>query len=214
MRVQSTKMSLILEGGTVTTDLNQTDLGAQAWELLHELRLRGFVPAKDSAHEAELVEAGLAMTRGQNLALTPAGRQAHARWARLPAGSPEGAAGLEAYRAFLPLNAQLLRICTDWQLRPDGSLNDHSDSAYDFKVLERLDRLDAHIAALVNKLAEAVPRFAAYPGRLTAALDRIADDRQWLASPRCDSYHTVWMQMHEDLLTAVGASREDEPEPE
>jgi hypothetical protein len=207
-------MAVILEGGPVTTDLNQTDVSDKARELLHELRLRGFVPARDSAHEAELVEAGLAMTRGQNLALTPDGRQAHARCARLAPGSPEDTVAQEAYQAFLPLNTQLLRICTDWQLRPDGSLNDHSDSAYDFKVLERLDRLDERIAILVNRLAEAVPRFSAYPGRLTAALDKIADDRQWLASPRCDSYHTVWMQMHEDLLTAVGASREDEPEPE
>jgi hypothetical protein len=198
----------------VTTDLSQTDVSERAWERLHELRLRGFVPARGSADEAELTEAGLVMVRGQNLALTPAGRQAHAVWARLPAGSPEDAVAQEAYQAFLPFNTQLLRICTDWQLRPDGSPNDHSDSAYDFKVLERLDRLDERIATLVNKLAEAVPRFSAYPGRLTAALDKIADDRQWLASPRCDSYHTVWMQMHEDLLTAVGASREDEPEPE
>jgi hypothetical protein len=198
----------------VTTDLNQTDLSDKAWELLHELRLRGFVPAKAATHESELVEAGLVMARGQNLALTPDGRQAHALWARLPAGSPEDTVAQEAYQAFLPLNTQLLRICTDWQLRPDGSLNDHSDSAYDFKILERLDRLDERITILVNRLAEAVPRFSAYPGRLTAALDKIADDRQWLASPRCDSYHTVWMQMHEDLLTAVGASREDEPEPE
>lgn len=198
----------------VTTDLNQTDLSDKAWELLHELRLRGFIPAKATTHEAELAEAGLVMVRGQNLALTPDGRQAHARCARLPAGSPEEAVAQEAYQAFLPLNTQLLRICTDWQLRPDGSLNDHSDAAYDFKVLERLDRLDERIATLVNKLAEAVPRFSAYPVRLTAALDKITDDRQWLASPRCDSYHTVWMQMHEDLLTAVGASREDEPEPE
>ena len=198
----------------MTTDLNQTDVSERAWERLHELRLRGFLPAKGHADEAELIEAGLAMTRGANLALTPTGRQAHALWARLPAGSPEEAVAQQAYQAFLPFNTQLLRICTDWQLRPDGSPNDHSDSAYDFKVLERLDRLDERIATLVNKLAEAVPRFSAYPGRLTAALDKIADDRQWLASPRCDSYHTVWMQMHEDLLTAVGASREDEPEPE
>lgn len=198
----------------MTTDLKQSDLSDKAWELLHELRLRGFIPARATTQESELAEAGLAVTRGQNLALTSAGRRAHARCARLPAGSPEDAAAQEAYQAFLPLNTQLLRICTDWQLRPDGSPNDHSDSAYDFKVLERLDRLDERIATLVDQLAEAVPRFADYPGRLTAALDRIVDDRQWLASPRCDSYHTVWMQLHEDLLTAVGASREDEPEPE
>ena len=30
------------------------------------------------------------------------------------------------------------------------------------------------------------------------------------ASPACDSYHTVWMQFHEDLLLATGRSRADE----
>lgn len=177
------------------------------------MRLRGLIPASGSAVEAELAEAGLIRPRGPNLGLTPAGREAHAAWARLPAGSPQEEAARRAYQDFLPLNAALLRVCTDWQLRPDGSPNDHSDRAYDWKVLERLDRLDERVASLVGRLAEAVPRFSAYPGRLSAALDRIAGDRQWLASPRCDSYHTVWMQMHEDLLTAVGASREDEPEP-
>jgi hypothetical protein len=59
-----------------------------------------------------------------------------------------------------------------------------------------------------------VPRFAGYRQRLTDALDKISDDRAWLASPRCDSYHTVWMQLHEDLLIAVGVNRADEAQPE
>ena len=28
-------------------------------------------------------------------------------------------------------------------------------------------------------------------------------DSDWLTSPRIDSYHTVWMQLHEDLLLAL-----------
>jgi hypothetical protein len=63
-------------------------------------------------------------------------------------------------------------------------------------------------------LGQSVPRFANYRSRLTDALDRISGDRAWLASPRCDSYHTVWMQLHEDLLSAVGVNRADEAQPE
>ena len=37
---------------------------------------------------------------------------------------------------------------------------------------------------------------------------------EWLTSPRCDSYHTVWMQLHEDLLLAIGGDRGNEPAPE
>ena len=32
-------------------------------------------------------------------------------------------------------------------------------------------------------------------------------DHEWLTSPRIDSYHTVWMQLHEDLLLALGKNR-------
>jgi hypothetical protein len=43
---------------------------------------------------------------------------------------------------------------------------------------------------------------------LRAALDRAdAGEREWVTSPRCDSYHTVWMQLHEDVLLALGLER-------
>jgi hypothetical protein len=185
-----------------------------AWALLHDLRLRGFRPAKGTPAEEELTAAGLVLVRGVNLALAPAGREAHAAWARLTPGSEEEVLAKTTYERFLVFNVEFLRICTDWQLKPGNQPNDHSDAAYDFKILERLDRLDERAGALVEALGKAVPRFADYRGRLTEALDKISDDRAWLASPRCDSYHTVWMQMHEDLLGAVGVNRADEAQPE
>lgn len=189
-------------------------LSADAWGLLHDLRLRGFRPAKGGPAEEELVAAGVAMARGTNIALTPAGREAHAVWARLAPGSEEEALAKDAYERFLMLNVEFLRLCTDWQLKPGNEPNDHSDAAYDFKVLERLDRLDERAGALLDSLGKAVGRFGSYRSRLTDALDKISDDRAWFASPRCDSYHTVWMQLHEDLLTAVGVDRADEAQPE
>ena len=189
-------------------------LSEDALGLLHELRLRGFMPAKGSPAQDELVDAGLAMMRGTNVAMTPAGRDAHATWARLAPGSEDEAQALGAYERFLALNVEFLRICTDWQLKPGNEPNDHSDAAYDFKVLERLDRLDERAGQLLAGLGKTVPRFGGYRVRLTDALDKISDDRAWLASPRCDSYHTVWMQLHEDLLIAVGVNRADEAQPE
>jgi hypothetical protein len=189
-------------------------LSDSAWALLHDLRLRGFRPAKGEPAEEELLAAGVALARGNNLALTPAGREAHAAWARLAPGSEEEALAQSAYERFLTLNGEFLRLCTDWQLKPGNVPNDHSDSAYDFKILERLDRLDERAGQLLDSLGKAVPRFGAYRSRLADALDKISDDRAWFASPRCDSYHTVWMQLHEDLLTAVGVNRADEAQPE
>lgn len=201
----------------MSADITQSSvptLTEEAWALLHDLRLRGFRPAKGGAAEEGLDAAGLVLVRGANLALAPAGREAHAAWARLSVGSEEEALARSTYERFLVFNVEFLRICTDWQLKPGNQPNDHSDAAYDFKILERLDRLDERAAALIEPLGKAVPRFAGYRGRLTDALDRIGEDRAWLASPRCDSYHTVWMQLHEDLLTAVGVNRSDEEQPE
>lgn len=188
-------------------------LSEEAWAILHDLRLRGFRPGTDGPAEEELLAAGVAMTRGANLALTSAGREAHAAWARLAPGSEEETLARHAYERFLTLNGEFLRLCTDWQLKPGNEPNDHSDAAYDFKVLERLDRLDERAGQLLEGLGKMVTRFASYRSRLTDALDKISDDRAWFASPRCDSYHTVWMQLHEDLLTAVGVDRADEAQP-
>ena len=197
-----------------TTQSPLPTLSEQAWAMLHDLRLRGFRPAKGGPLEDEITAAGFALVRGTNLALAPAGREAHAVWARLTPASAEEVLAKATYERFLVFNNEFLRICTDWQLKPGNQPNDHSDAAYDFKVLERLDRLDERVAPLVETLAKAVPRFGDYRGRLTEALDKISEDRAWLASPRCDSYHTVWMQMHEDLLGAVGVNRADEKQPE
>jgi hypothetical protein len=197
-----------------TTQSPVPTLSDDAWALLHDLRLRGFRPATGAPAEGELTTAGLIMVRGANVALAPLGREAHAAWARLTPGSEEEGVARNVYERFLVFNVEFLRICTDWQLKPGNQPNDHADTAYDFKVLERLDRLDERAGALVETLAKAAPRFAGYRQRLTDALDRISDDRAWLASPRCDSYHTVWMQLHEDLLSAVGVNRSDEAQPE
>jgi hypothetical protein len=199
---------------TDTTHGPVPTLNEEAWALLHDLRLRGFRPAKGGPAEEELLSAGLVISRGANVAMSPAGREAHAAWARLTPGSEEEAQARDAYQRFLTLNVEFLRLCTDWQVKPNNEPNDHSDTAYDFKILERLDRLDERAGALLETLGKTVPRFSGYRSRLTDALERISDDRAWLASPRCDSYHTVWMQFHEDLLTAVGVNRADEAQPE
>ena len=65
-----------------------SELSDKAYDLLHQVRLRGFVPTANNTVEGELAEAGLVALRGTNVALSPAGRDAHAVWARLPRGQP------------------------------------------------------------------------------------------------------------------------------
>ena len=181
-------------------------------ELLHELRLRGMMPAVDGPAADALVADGLAARKGQFLTLTPQGREVHDRDARLTEGSDEEGVAQHTYDVFMPMNQELLQICTDWQLRPGNVPNDHTDVQYDWGVIDRCKALDERAGPVVRHLGKSVERFAVYRPRLRDALRKVEDgEHDWLVSPRIDSYHTVWMQLHQDLLLALGINREDEP---
>jgi hypothetical protein len=190
------------------------DICDESWLRLHDVRLRGMVTAPDDEPTRELLACGYATQRGAFVGLTRDGRDAHAVWARLPADSYEENAARRAYDQFLPLNVELLRVCTDWQLRPGGAQNDHCDAVYDWKVIDRLRELDERAGPMVRKLGAAVPRFAPYRVRLREALARIEDgEHPYFTGVACDSYHMVWNWMHEDLLCALGIDRASEPQP-
>lgn len=150
-------------------------------------------------------------------------------WMLLPAGRAEGermlAAELDAtghrgavdaaYRSFLSLNQRLLQACTDWQLRPSPGtepvLNDHSDAAYDATVVAGLRSIDAAVQPIAAALADLFARFGRYPARFTRALEKTeAGDGDWFTKPTIDSYHTVWFELHENLLSTLGIPRGSE----
>ncbi len=119
-----------------------------------------------------------------------------------------------AYRDFLGLNGELLSICTDWQVRlVDGVevANDHADLERDARVLTRLEVLHRRIGPVLDRLGVAWDRFDGYGSRLSSAHERIvAGETEWLTRPTIDSYHTVWFELHEDLLATLGRRRVDE----
>jgi pyruvate,orthophosphate dikinase len=48
-----------------------------------------------------------------------------------------------------------------------------------------------------------------------ARLDRAAaavaaGDQRFVSSPRVDSYHSIWFELHEELIRLAGRSRSDE----
>jgi len=181
------------------------------WELLHMARLRGgLVDAGSEVVVVRVVEMGFAARSPKGIGLTRKGLAAHAAWARVPAGDAETAIE-RAYQRFLALNRELIRVCYDWQVRPGGAPNDHSDPTYDWAIVDRLVALDDRIGPILRGAAKGVTRFATYRPRLRAARVRVADGEvEWLTSPLVDSYHTVWMQLHEDLLLALGRDRASE----
>ncbi|MCX7621056.1 MAG: hypothetical protein N2037_09475 [Acidimicrobiales bacterium] len=153
-------------------------------------------------------------------------------WSLLPAGRIRGEALLAAeldstgsrevvgaaYHRFLALNAELLRVCTDWQVRTDiddHTLNDHSDAAYDEQVISRLGQVHQQVVPVIAELSEVLDRFSGYAPRLSEALERVTNgELDWFARPLVDSYHTVWFELHENLLATLGIERASEPRAE
>ena len=64
---------------------------------------------------------------------------------------------------------------------------------------------------IVTAAAAQVPRLSRYSAKLQAALDNVhAGETAWLSRPLIDSYHTVWFELHEELIVAAGLTRESE----
>ncbi|WP_354699667.1 hypothetical protein DSM112329_05388 [Paraconexibacter sp. AEG42_29] len=114
------------------------------------------------------------------------------------------------YEEFTPLNSGFKELVHRWQLR-DGQPNDHADAAYDAGVLADLDALHDRFEPLLGRVAGIVPRLSPYPGRFHAALTRVrAGESEWFLRPMIDSYHTVWFELHEDLIGLAGLTRLEE----
>ena len=109
-----------------------------------------------------------------------------------------------ALDAFVTLDQRMKEIVTAWQLRdPDAQLiNDHSDPDYDRSVLDRLAVLHADAVAVADSSRGRESAAAGYRMRLVrAAMDAArAGDGRYVASPRVDSYHGVWFELHEELI--------------
>ena len=194
--------------------------------VLHALRCIGFAALSRVADAAGLAEAeveshlidlavsGLVTrTTGEFGAwgLTEAGRLEDARLTaeELAAVGARGAVST-AYETFMVLNPELLDLCSAWHLRTvDGiaAPNDHSDSTYDARVLDGFVDLDRRADLVCTDLSTALPRFRRYRERLTTALERAQCGALEHLTDSMTSYHTVWFQLHEDLLATLGIPR-------
>ena len=146
--------------------------------------------------------------------LTDAGRTAAAELLRNELAMTEARGDVRnGYDSFMDLNSKLLQVCTDWQMCQVGSthvLNDHLDADYDARVLSRLLRIDGSAQRICEDLARRLERFGVYGSRLASALEKaLAGDTAYVTDS-LESYHSVWFQLHEDLLVTLGISREAE----
>jgi hypothetical protein len=203
------------------------DSGSRLLALL-ALRLKGFaepgavgdvvgLDADTAATELKELEAsGLAAYRaGTSLtgyALTGEGR---AEGASLLSAELDAAGARDvvdgAYRRFLELNSTMLALCTDWQVKPGEQLNDHTDDDYDQEVIGRLVELDDQLRPVLASLRGVLRRYEPYGPRFRAALERVlGGDIDYFTKPLVPSYHTVWFELHEDLLATLGIDRANE----
>jgi hypothetical protein len=145
--------------------------------------------------------------------VTEAGRTENER--RLAAELALAGAGdavRDLHTRFVPLNRRFGEACTRWQIRPTRTdpmaFNDHTDWAWDERVLRELTSLGRDLADVCAGLADSLQRFDGYADRYSSALARVdAGQRRWVDAPDVDSCHTVWIQLHEDLLATLGIPR-------
>jgi hypothetical protein len=151
---------------------------------------------------------------GARVTLTPEGRRVHQELLaeQLDAGAREALGA--CYRRFVPLNAEVLALCTDWQLRtggPEPVVNDHADPDYDRRIFDRLAALAAAAAPVLDELAGVAPRYGAHRDGLVHAAEQVrGGDTAFLTNPRVRCFHTAWFELHEDLLATLGLDRASE----
>jgi len=146
---------------------------------------------------------GLVRSRGEagRISLTPAGA---ARLELLMAEATDGVGRSRVeviYQEFLPVNREFLSAVS--ALQSGSRING------DVAVLTLRSLVDRTGPMLVS-LSGMLPRFMGYLPRFDRALGRAEHRPEWLDSPVCDSVHTVWFELHEHLLAALGRTRTEE----
>src|SRR4051794_31869731 len=142
-------------------------------DALVQLSIRGMIRGSSTPELQALCDSGLAMAKGPLFMPTPDGTALVQKLTRLPEGGEQEQQVRKYFDAFLPINRRLRDLCTAWQVRPDGSENDHKDPAYDASVRDELDDVHGSISRIIRRMAEHVPQLAHYTEDLAAALDRL-----------------------------------------
>lgn len=119
-----------------------------------------------------------------------------------------------AFDRFETINTNLKSLITRWQTidgRGTHVANDHSDRDYDMEIISELGEINDEVADLLSTFESALQRFAYYRVNLNAALEKAeAGALEWVSSARVLSYHTLWFELHEDLLRILDKRRRED----
>ena len=162
----------------------------------------------------DAVAKGRAARAGEAYSLTPVARVAlDGAYSRLFAAQRADEAFAAAHERFEAINRELKQLMTAWQtIEIDGEsiLNDHTDKDYDDRLIDRLGALHERAEAILEQLAAGLQRLTIYAGKLEAALEKAEGGAiEWVSGAKIESYHTVWFELHEDLLRILGRTRQE-----
>ncbi len=179
--------------------------------VLMALRVRGRAAAADVARLLGCGEPDAAAALARLTARKLVAHAAHGAVALTPAGRDElqGLLATEPvdrtalatqYERFVVVDRELKHAVTVWQL---------TDAAGQEAARAGVMAAAAAAGTIAAAVAALAARYAPYAGRIAVAAGAIATgDRRYVASPRVDSLHQVWFELHEDLLATLGRSRD------
>jgi len=176
--------------------------------------LVGIDAARVKSLLVEAVAGGRAIEAKGGYALTPLARLAlEGRYSFHFAPLRKNEGFVAAYESFERINRTLKQVITDWQtieVAGERVANVHTDPTHDEAVMDRLAGVHEQVETVLQALAGPLPRMRIYQQKLLAALEAAEDgDREWVSDVRRESYHTVWFELHEDLLRIMGRAREE-----
>lgn len=110
---------------------------------------------------------------------------------------------------FEPVNARFVEVVSGWQLRYTSGeqAGDGADVTVLLRTLAELgDQLTESLTGLVPQL----PRFGRYPAQYRLAVQRAGSEgTRWISGLGILSCHVVWAELHQDLLSTAGRTRDD-----
>jgi pyruvate,orthophosphate dikinase len=110
----------------------------------------------------------------------------------------------QLHQQFLELDSELKSLVTGWQLTQE---KDESDLK---ELHSRLEIITTNIGTDLIQLENIDRTFRRYVPLFEIALDGIKDgNTSMIASPLKDSYHTLWFELHQELIDLSGMSRAD-----
>lgn len=111
------------------------------------------------------------------------------------------------YDRFTEFNDRFKQLVSEWQMLEEDARTDEAWAS----VVDSVGQLHAGLGPLIEEIAGHVDRLGAYGDRLDEALEEMrAGDSSMLASPLKESYHTVWFEYHEELISLCGRDRATE----